>query len=527
MNETVELSTETITERPGLAGSFPFRSLGVIVPLAGLWLLGCAGLSIHWRLNPQYHYGWFVPALALFAGWGRWSTRPAPGPAEAKGFRVAVLLAAAILPTWVFSQPNADWPVVNWLFTAEIVGLTLGLLAWAGGRPWLRHFFFPVALILTAVPWPDRLEAPLIQEMMRLVSGTAVTLLDFAGVGALQHGNLIEVATGTVGVSEACSGIRSLQGSLMASLFLGELFRFGSGRRAVLVLVSLTVAFFTNVLRAAFLAWSAARSGLESVERWHDPAGTTVLLVCVAAIFAVASLLDRKSAPRPASPGAVAAHPLPGWFLPGLAAWLVLTVAGAELWYYDAAPPPPSPWLLQPPAESTRVEIPVVAIGNLHFDRATTGAWSDHEGNRWLLYFFEWNFGPAFSRVAAALHRPDICLPAAGTELQEDRGVLSFAAGGSEVPFHGYSFRQGGGLLYVYHGLWQIRSERGRNHGALSSSKHVAAWQSVLWRDRSVGQQVAEIMVSGYTSAEQADAAFRELLPQLLVTSIPPYVSPF
>jgi exosortase len=502
-------------ERSGSnAGSFPFFRL---VPFAGMWLLACFGLSVHWTVNPQYQYGWFVPMLALYAGLNRWRTRPLPGAPRSGGLWLAAGLATAVFPTWLFSQPNPDWPLVNWLFTAEIAGITLATIAAVGGQPWLRHFFFPVVLIFTAVPWPDYLEAPVTQGLMRAVAGVAVGLLELTGVGALQHGNLIEVATGVVGVDEACSGIRSLQGALMASLFLGELFRFDGFRRAWLLVASLGIAFVTNVLRAGFLAWTAAHASVASVERWHDPAGSTILLVCVGAIFAMALFLGRK-APAPAALASVpAAQPLPAWFVPGLTVWLGIVLIGTELWYYDSDKVPESPWRLAPPAESTALQIPPAALATFRCDRTTAANWSEANGARWLLYFFEWNFGPAFSRVAAQMHRPEICLPAGGRELQEDRGIVSFPVAGFTLSFHAYSFRQNDELLFVYHGIWQMRTARGLEHGSLSFHKQVASLQSVLWRERAFEQQVAELAVTGYSNAGQADAALQEILPKLLI----------
>jgi hypothetical protein len=54
------------------------------------------------------------------------------------------------------------------------------------------------------------------------VAGSAVEVLGWVGVPAAEQGNLIEIAAGTVNVNEACSGVRSLQSSFMAALFLGE-----------------------------------------------------------------------------------------------------------------------------------------------------------------------------------------------------------------------------------------------------------------------------------------------------------------
>src|SRR6218665_325237 len=105
------------------------------------------------------------------------------------------------------------------------------------------------------------------------------------------------------------------------------------------------------------------------------------------------------------------------------------------------------------------------------------------------MFFFEWDLGPAFTRVSAQMHRPEICLPATGGEIQADRGVVTFEVNGFDLPFPAYTFKMKGQLVFVYHGVWQFRSERGLRHGPLSFHKQIAAVQSVLWRERRVGQQ--------------------------------------
>ena len=489
-----------------------------LTPFFLLWLMACWGLSSHWSLNPQYQYGWFVPGLALFAGYKRWQTRPAPGSPAYVGLWASVSCCALVLPSWLFLQPNPDWPLFNWIFVAQVVTVILGAIAAAGGWRWVRYFLFPVALIFTAVPWPDQIESPLMQMLMRTVAAIAVAALDLFGVTALQHGNLLEVAGGVVGVDEACSGVRSLQGSLMSAIFLGELFRFDLSRRLLLVGVSLAVAFLTNILRVGFLAWSAALSGVAAVDRWHDPAGMTILVICVAAILGVAFLFDQNARSAQNLTDLRPALPLPRWLAPAVAAWVGFTVIGTELWYYDSAKPPRNPWAVKLPAGSKSIPVAPTALAQLRYDEVTGAAWSEPSGKRWMLYFFDWNFGPAFSRVAAQMHRPDICLPATGREFQADRGKMTFTAGDEPIPFHAYTFKQGNELLFVYHGVWQFRSQRGLRNGPLSAWKHVASVQSVLWRERNIGQQAAEFAVWGCANAAEADAAFTRMLPSLLVS---------
>ena len=62
-------------------------------------------------------------------------------------------------------------------------------------------------------------------------------------IPAVQHGNVIEVKIGLVGVDEACSGVRSLQATLMVSVFFGELYCASWLRRIVLVLCGAPIAF--------------------------------------------------------------------------------------------------------------------------------------------------------------------------------------------------------------------------------------------------------------------------------------------
>src|SRR4029077_18826482 len=134
-----------------------------------------------------------------------------------------------------------------------VVTLTLLFIWSAGGGQWLRHFAFPVAFIFVAVPWPTVVEVPIIQGLMRVVARVAAETAMLFGIPAQVEGNLIRVTNGLVGVNEACSGIRSLQTSLMIGLLFGELKRLSVARRFALVAGAVIIAMFANVVRAVFL----------------------------------------------------------------------------------------------------------------------------------------------------------------------------------------------------------------------------------------------------------------------------------
>jgi len=316
---------------PSLLRKFQPAILPLLV-FGALWFLLIKNLSLYWGADPQYSFGWFGPLLCAYLFLIRWFSRPLAGPASCAAAKWVFWIAAlTFLPTWLVEQPNPDWRGLSWLLALEVVILTLCAIYFLGGRSWLRHFAFSICFILTTLPWPGGLETFLTQGLMQVVAWVTVGLLNLSHIAALQHGNLIEVKTGLLGIDEACSGIRSLQASVMVSLFLGELYRASFRRRTLFLLAGILIAFSCNVGRTFFLSWTAANQGIEFVPKWHDWAGLIELGICFFALWGCVHLTCRSSLklpqPSPASSGTEQApRPFPQKLAIGLGVWLALTI---------------------------------------------------------------------------------------------------------------------------------------------------------------------------------------------------------
>jgi exosortase len=213
--------------RPGIGLSLAAAALVIY------WLLLFFILSSEWGINPQYNYGYVVPLLSAALLWQRWPQRPVarvPNRTAAVGV-LSLGFLFLYLPLRLILEANPEWRVLYWIQALQMIGLSGCLLYYCGGWPWVRHFCPPLALTLTAVPWPMQLEQGAVQNLMRFVAGLTVAMADALGIAAVQHGNLVEVSAGVVGIDEACSGVRSLQSAFMISLFLGALYRFSALRR--------------------------------------------------------------------------------------------------------------------------------------------------------------------------------------------------------------------------------------------------------------------------------------------------------
>ena len=147
-----------------------------------------------------------------------------------------------------------------------------------------------------AVSWPYRIEHALTQSLMHGVTALTVIVLGWVDILASQHGNVIEISTGAVGINEACSGIRSFQSMLMGALFLGELYRLRWPHRLALIGSGVVVAFGLNVVRTFILTWCASDAGIELVGKWHDPAGLSIFLASFACLWLLARRLEKHCA---------------------------------------------------------------------------------------------------------------------------------------------------------------------------------------------------------------------------------------
>lgn len=271
----------------------------VLLFAALIWLPACFRFSIEWSINAQYYYGWAVPFLAAYLAYERVTDcPPARTPAHPVLAIFIIVLLALPQPLWrVVSEANSDWRLIDWLLALSAGGISFALFYLAGSWPWVFRFGFPILFMATAIPWPTGMENFLVQGMMQLNASISAEFVSFCGVPAIAEGNVILLPTGTLGVSEACSGIRSLQSTLMASIFLGGLYQLPIFVRVGLAFVGVGLAFVLNIVRTVFLSWQGAFHGIEATEKWHDSAGFAILGVVMVCLWLLSRYLEKRFAP--------------------------------------------------------------------------------------------------------------------------------------------------------------------------------------------------------------------------------------
>jgi len=496
-----------------------------LIFLAFVWFEVINQLRSEWSLNPQYGYGWSVPFLGAYLIWKRWRERPVPSPPQSATWPLLLVALAAFLffPIRLVAEANPDWRLLSWSLSLLAVAISISFIFHAGGGSWVRHFAFPFFFFLVAVPWPTHVEQIVIQNLMRAVTAINVSLLNLAGVPALQHGNVIEVGTGLIGIEEACSGVRSLQATLMISLFLGDLYSFVISRRVLLVIAGALLAFFCNLIRTAVLVWLGANRGATAIEAWHDPAGLTILLACFFGLWLL-SLLLRRHARTPIEP--LPERKVPPALFPSralllsLIVWLAFAEVAVQVWYgLHRSSLTESHWTVRWPVSERdykSVPIPPEAESILGYNEGGGATWNGSDVHQWMMYFFRW-FPGRTAALFVKIHRPDVCLPASGLTLVREDGIRLLAIKGANLPVRSYRFEGRGVPLHVFYCYWDARSSYESVKAANEEDWTAIGRLRAAWRGRrEIGAQMLEVVVWGYENDGEADAALRRQLGEII-----------
>ena len=520
----------------------------VAVTLAALWFVLCRHLSGEWSVNEQYSYGWFVPFFAAFLFWLRWDDRGESRKEEVesgkrRGIAIAIAIVALLIlfPVRLFEVANPDWRPVGWLHAFAVIAITFVVIYHAGGWPWVKHFSFPILFFLVAVPWISPIESPIVQGLMRIIASLAAETASLCGIPAEVQGNLIRISTGVVGVNEACSGVRSLQTSIMIGLLFGELKRLSVGRRLILLAGAIAIALLANLGRAIFLVWIASTSEVSAVDRWHDVAGYAIVGLVFLGSLGLTALLARRAS-KVESPKAKVENRngtpvlLSTFYFLLCLSWLLAIEVGVEGWYrvHEKELTVVGSWNVRPPEKAPgfrEIKIDEGVRQTLRFDEGREVLWKSGapgESTTNYLFFFRWNPGSS-TVLRARAHRPDICLPSIGWTQLADLGAKNYPGpGNTSITARHVTFKQGQGNA-VAHTFFCLQEDKIRRQEArpdLLLAQGVQPDWSMAARTRVVregirnlGQQVLETVLISSTPMDDAAAEerFGKLVREVVV----------
>lgn len=231
--------------------SSPFNATTVLQAvqlLVGLVLLALAfrsPLADIYRYsvrNPDLGYVWLVPFLALYLAWIRrirWRTWH-----HQTSWAGVLIIAAAIAISWFGRYYDI---LIFWHVGAPIAFFGLMVSIFGMG---IWRAFGPVFMMLCAItPAPGVVRRQLAIPLQNLASHITTFILELFNVPVQAVGNLIEINGVAVAVGEACNGMKLIIPLLLIIFTLVFSLSLRSGARVAMIVFSIPLALFVNVVR--------------------------------------------------------------------------------------------------------------------------------------------------------------------------------------------------------------------------------------------------------------------------------------
>ena len=345
------------------------------------------------------------------------------------------------------------------------------------------------------------------------------------GQPAVAVGTTIRLASGWLGIDEACGGIRSLQACFMIGLFFGEWYRFSLGRRVALIGVGVAAALLGSFSRVMFLGLRAG-VGIRSMETVHDYAGWIAMVLSLALTSWLACKWAEFRWPEQRLVARSSVVLVPAW---RWIAVVVILLAGNEVltrWWFAhgeksrasipqwTAKLPESHWSFH------RDPLSETARDMLRPDYYFAGHWQAATDKPAAAYYVVWQSGQV-ARFIPFLHNPTVCLPLSGCELVEKLNPINIHWVGGEIPFFAYKFRRLGDEMIIAFTIWD--PERGQMLNRTDTIVSQLQWWRRQWTDVKEARQnqPAQLLTVSLAWEQDARGAMQTLLEKIIVPASP------
>ena len=260
------------------------------VSIGYLYIPILARLAEDWWNDADASHGFLVVPFSLFVVWHtrrQWQSLP-PRPSW-----LGIPVVAASLGFLIVGVLGVEF----FLSRSSLIFLLAGLIITFLGWRYFRALLFPWAFLFLMIPIPaiifNHIAFPLQLEASRFAS----TALELVGVPVLREGNIIQLASTSLEVAEACSGIRSLLSLVTLAIIYGYFLETRTYRRVLFAVAAVPIAVLANGFRVVGTGLLAYYWNPERAEGFfHTFSGWLIFVLAMLMLFGLDSafrLVDR------------------------------------------------------------------------------------------------------------------------------------------------------------------------------------------------------------------------------------------
>jgi len=259
-----------------------------VVPLLALffwtyWPI-IPGLVAQWWNEPDYSHGFLIPLISLGFVWFR---RNQIASIEMQRGYSGLMIMTTALMMYVAGSVGADM----FLQRISLILMLSGILVFMAGWSMFKALLFPLGYLLLAVPLPQIIFNSIAFPLQLLAARIATDTMQALWVPVLREGNIMHLASVSLDVEEACSGIRSLFSLLAIGVLYAQVTTKKLTPRLLMALAVIPIAIAANVFRVTTTGLLAHYLSVETAMGFfHQLGGIAVFAVALLLFFCISQL---------------------------------------------------------------------------------------------------------------------------------------------------------------------------------------------------------------------------------------------
>ena len=265
--------------------------------LAGFCWPSASLLIKIYETEPDYSHGFIVPFVSVYATLQIWK-ETTMSRVKPSWLGIPFLFLGITIVLFGYWYYIALFPAglgYGFVLASGLLVCVTGLYVIMGGISMIRTCFFPIIYLIFAIPFPKSITLPFTLWLRSHVSGISENLIRGIGITVFRDGNVLYLANASLGVEDACSGIRSFWILMAGAAALAFMLRIKPVKAILLCSLALPISLIMNVLRIIATAFAVSRFGAEYGSGWrHDMFGWMTFIMGLAILISLSIFLSEK-----------------------------------------------------------------------------------------------------------------------------------------------------------------------------------------------------------------------------------------
>ncbi|MCF6285171.1 MAG: exosortase, partial [Candidatus Hydrogenedentes bacterium] len=257
-----------------------------LLAMIGIWATSDAWQDI-FRLAARDEESSHIFLAIPAALWLVWVRKEHVADARRSGTLLGACMVA--LGWLLFAVGDVQLYQSMWHFGAIliVVGCAVSVL----GREVLVRLWPAFAVLIFLVPVPGIIRAQIAPPMQTVTAQMTAFVLQTMGEPITLSGKVLVVNGVSVGIAEACNGIRMVFALALVCFFYAFSTELRTGTRLFILLASPLIAIVVNIVRLVPTVWLYGHAEIETAEQFHDIVGWAMMPVALLGLAGVNTLL--------------------------------------------------------------------------------------------------------------------------------------------------------------------------------------------------------------------------------------------